>query len=359
MKMRIGFGIGLAALFMLLLATSVMAQGEAPPPYAGMKNPFPWDDSSAQAAGLSAYRQSCLGCHGVSGDNLAQADFSKADFTQALQAKPDFYLFVLSEGQGGMPAFKSSLSEQQRWQVLTYLGSLSAAAASTPTAPPIAEGVKGILRLAAPEKAAASQPVTFKATFEDGQGKPVANIPVKFFLSVNLFTTGLAEIGHAVTDSQGVAVLEYTPRQKGQLAVVAQYGTNEARAAVDVNQGVEFVYESEAGLLFPAVGGVSGIIFPKSGLDLGETSNAPVSAFRLPGGIFSWVFILVAIVAMIWATYFRVVYQIFRIPIVNETHGINTRLIPMLGLALVASVGVGLVLKLLISPYTHLHIPLS
>ncbi len=358
MKMRLGIGIGLAAIFGLLLVTSVMAQGEAPPPYAGMKNPFPWADSSARTAGLSVYRQGCLGCHGVSGDNLAQANFITSEFSKDLEAKPDFYFWVLSEGQGGMPSFKS-LSEQQRWQVLTYLGSLSAAAPSSPSAPALVEGAKGILRLTTPEQAASGQPVTLRATFEDEQGKPVANVPVKFFLSVNLFTTGLAEIGQAVTDAQGVAVLEYTPLKYGQLAVVVQNGSNEARATVNVSQGVETVYESEAGLQFPAVGGINGIIYPKSVLDLGEISSAPLPAFRLPGGIFSWLFILVGIVAMIWSTYFRVVYQIFRIPVAGESHGINIRLIPTLGLALVTTVGVVLILKLLISPYTHLHIPLS
>ena len=361
MKGKLGLGIGLAAFVMLLLATAVLAQGEPPAPYAGMKNPFPWTDSAALESGKASYKQQCLGCHGISGDNLAAFDFSKADFAQGLEAEPDYYFWIISEGRmdKGMPAFKSSLSEQQHWQLLTYLRSLSSAASSTPSTPTEVVGVKGFLRLTVPEQAPSGQPVTLKATFEDEQGKPVAKVPVKFFLSVDLFITGLAEIGQAVTDAQGVAVLEYTPHQDGQLAVVVQYGTNEARATVDVTEGVETVYESEAGLHFPAVGGINGIIYPKSVLDLGETSNAPLSAFRLPGGILSWVFIMVGIVAMIWSTYFRVVYQIFRIPIASEIQGINTRLIPTIGMAVVFMIGVVLILKLLISPYTHLHIPLS
>ena len=361
MKRRLGFVIGLAALFMLMLATTVMAQGEPPAPYAGLKNPFPWTDSSAQAAGLSAYKQSCLGCHGISGDNLAAFDFSKADFAQGLKARPDFYFWVLSEGRmdKGMPAFKS-LSEQQRWQVLTYLGSLAAAAPSgtAPSAPPVAEGLKGILRLTAPEQTASGQAVTLKATFDDEQGKPVANIPVKFYLNVELFTTGLVEIGQAVTDEQGVAILEYTPRQAGAMAAVARYGASEARATVSVSQGVETTYETEAGIHFPTLGG-SPIIYPKSVLDLGPGDAAPLPAFRLPGGIFSWLFILVGTVFMIWFTYFRVMYQIFRIPIVGEIRDVNTRLMPTIGMAIVITIGVVLILKLLISPWSHLHIPLT
>lgn len=358
MKLKLGFGVGLATIFMLLLATTVVAQGEPPAPYAGMENPFPWADTSAQAAGQSSYKQLCLGCHGVDGGNLAQSDFTKTELSQDMQTNPDFYFWVLSEGKGGMPAFKSTLSEQQRWQLLTYISSLSAVVPSAPSAPSEVVGVKGSLRFEVPEQAAAGQPVTLKATFQDEQGEPVAKVPVKFFLIEELFISGLAGIGQALTDVEGVAVLEYTPHQNGQMAVVAQYGTNEAKANVNVAGGTVTTYQSQAGLQFGAVGG-KGIIYPKSVLDLGETSNAPFPGFRWPGGIFSWLFILVATVFMIWFTYFRVIYQIFSIPIVSEIRDINTRLIPILGLAFVTTVGVVLILKLLISPYTHLHIPLS
>jgi mono/diheme cytochrome c family protein len=334
-----------------------MAAGSPPAPYAGKKNPFPWTDSAAQTAGQSLYKQTCLGCHGVGGDGMPQANFSKAAFSQDLQASPDYYFWALSEGNGGMPSFKSSLSEQQRWQLLTYISTISASVAAAPTAPAEAAGVIGSLSLTAPDQATAGQAVTLTANFVDEQSKPVANVPVKFFINVELFTSGLADIGQAVTNAQGVAVLQYTPHQDGQLAAVAQYGTNEARANVSVVNGVVTTYQSDAGLHFPQV--ESGIIYPKSVLDLGDPPSAPMPAFRLPGGIFSWLFILVGTLFMIWFTYFRVMYQIFSIPITGEIRDINTRLIPTIGLILVTIIGIGLILKLLISPYTHLHIPLS
>lgn len=361
MKLKFGIATGIAAVFMLLLATSAMAQGEPPAPYAGLKNPFPWGDSAAQSAGLSSYKQLCLGCHGIKGDNLPSPNFSKADFSKDLAAKPDYYLWVLSEGKmaGGMPAFKSALSEQQRWQVLTYLGSLSTAssAATSPAAQTPAVTVKGTLRLTAPEQAEAGKAVALTASFVDEQGKPVANLPVKFSLNVQLFTTGLMEIDQAATNEQGVAVFQYTPRQDGDLAAVVSYGASEARATVRVVNGVETTYQAEAGIQFPQLGG--GIVYPTSVLDLGETSNAPMPGFRLPGGIFSWLLILVGTVFMIWSTYFRVMYQVFRIPVASEIRDINTRLIPIFGMIMLATIGVVLILKLLIAPYTHLHIPLS
>ena len=59
--MKLGFGVGLAVLFMAILATVVMAAGSPPAPYAGMKNPFQWSDTGAQTAGQDLYKQSCLG----------------------------------------------------------------------------------------------------------------------------------------------------------------------------------------------------------------------------------------------------------------------------------------------------------
>ncbi len=115
------------AIFLVwVLATAVLAQTELPPPYAGLKNPFPWSDTTVQETGKGSYQQYCLGCHGANGGNMAGADFSAADYPRSLEESPDLYFWILSEGRldKGMPAFKSSLSEEQRWQVLTYLWSL-------------------------------------------------------------------------------------------------------------------------------------------------------------------------------------------------------------------------------------------
>ena len=71
--------------FLWVLAVAVLAQREPPPPYAGLKNPFLWSDTSALEAGKGIYQPSCLGCHGVTGSNVARADFSAADSPQSLE----------------------------------------------------------------------------------------------------------------------------------------------------------------------------------------------------------------------------------------------------------------------------------
>ena len=126
MKLKLFLGIVSATLFFWVLATAVLAQGEPPPPYAGLKNPFPWTDTSAQETGKGIYEHSCRSCHGASGNNVPIADFSTTNYSSNLQARPDYYFWVTSEGRldKGMPAYNSYLSDEQRWQVLTYVWSL-------------------------------------------------------------------------------------------------------------------------------------------------------------------------------------------------------------------------------------------
>jgi hypothetical protein len=55
MRCRLVLVIVVAALLLLSLGTAVVAQEETPPPYAGLENPFPWEDTSAQGAGKGLY----------------------------------------------------------------------------------------------------------------------------------------------------------------------------------------------------------------------------------------------------------------------------------------------------------------
>jgi mono/diheme cytochrome c family protein len=349
-----------ATLILWVLATAVLAQEETPPPYAGLENLFPWNDASAQEAGKAIFRQSCLGCHGANGSNIASADFSAADFAQSLEERADFYFWTVSEGRldKGMPPFKSSLSEEQRWQVLTYLHSLAAAAPPVVTPPPTKPPVEGAsLTLSAPEQAQSGQSLTLTATLHDKQGKPAGGATVKFLIKVDFFTSGLMEIGEAVTNDQGVAVLEYTPRQAGETQVVARYEATETTATVNLAQNTKPFYHAEAGIRLPAPG-PDVLIGPKSALDTGEGNSAhtPMSAFRLPGSILSWLWLFAGVVILLWLTYFRVMYQVFRIASVKEMGDTNTRLVPLLGMAVVVTLGIVLTLIIITGPYSHLHL---
>jgi mono/diheme cytochrome c family protein len=365
MKIRFFLVLVFATIFIFVLASAVMAQ-EVPAPYADLKNPFPWDDTSAQEAGKEIYQQSCLGCHGVDGSNIAQTDFGAADYPSKLEARPDFYSWVLSEGRldRGMPPFKSSLSEEERWQVLTHLYSLGAEvpseglppSAQPPAQPPVEEA-EGTLLLTIPEQARAGQPLTIMATLRDSQDKPIENATVKFFIAVDFFTSGLMEIGEAVTNEQGSALFEYIPRQMGETPVIARYEVDslspvETTTTLILTETDEPFYQPVVGLQLPAPG-EEVFISPES--SLGETSDAPTSAFRLPGGILSWLLLFAVTVMLIWFTYFRVMYQVFRIPLRREITDTDTRLIPLIGFAIVLGLGTILLLMIITGPYSHFH----
>ncbi len=376
LKLKLLFMVLPAALFLWVMAAAVIAQEEVPAPYAGLENPFAWQDASAVSDGGKLYKKSCLGCHGIDGGNIAEYDFSAADFAQGLEARADYYLWVVSEGrmQAGMPAYQSSLTEEKRWQVLTYLHSLALPEEAAPEAAPepaektspskeapagqvkeTTEVKENSLLMIAPEQIASGQSLFITAYLRDGEEKPIANAAVTFFIRVDFFTSGLIEIGQAETDGQGTAVLRYTPRPTGNLELVSRFEEAEASLPLTITVGDEPAYQAEAGLTLPASG--QEIFFgPESARVLGEGGIAPTSAFRLPGGAFSWLLLIVLTVMLIWFTYFRVLRQLFRIPVVRDIRDTDTRLLPGIGMTLVIVIGATLVLMLLTGPYSHFQL---
>ncbi len=372
LKLKLLFMVLPAALFLWVMAAAVIAQEEVPAPYAGLENPFAWDDAPARDSGQQIYQSSCLGCHGIVGGSIAAYDFSAADFAQGLETRADYYLWVVSEGrmQEGMPAYQSSLAEEKRWQVLTYLHSLALPEEAAPepaetTSPPKAapagevkettEVKENSLLMIAPEQIASGQSLFITAYLRDGEGNPVGNATVKFFIRVDFFTTGLIEIGQAETDVQGAAVLQYTPRPTGNLELVSRFEEAEASVPLTVTAGDEPAYQAEAGITLPTSGQAI-FIGPESARTLGEGGIAPTSAFRLPGGTLSWLLLIVLTVMLIWFTYFRVLHQLFRIPVVSEIRETDTRLLPRAGMVIVVVIGIVLVLMLLTGPYSHFQL---
>jgi mono/diheme cytochrome c family protein len=357
-----------AALLVAISIAAVSAQSESSPevpdPYAGLENPFPWDDPTAEEAGETLYGQYCLGCHGVDGRNLSGSDFGAADFPQRLEAESDFFFWVLSDGslERGMPPYKSSLSEEQRWQVLTYLWSLSALPPDGPPPDGIPPGQGNVtfILIAAPHEGQSGEPLTLTAVLEDNQTGPIENARVKYYFKVEFFASGLMEIGEANTNELGVAVLEYVPRVAGDIVAVARYESDESVlaetvASISLAESDTPFYLPEAGLHLPAPG-EEVFIGPQSAREVGEMGKAPTSAFRLPGGILSWLLLFVVVVMGVWAAYSLVMYQVLRISMQGDSADRRNWLVPALGV--IAAIGTGILLALMIltGPDTHLHL---
>jgi mono/diheme cytochrome c family protein len=89
-------------------------------------NPYAWDDAEAILAGQSNYLLQCALCHGPDGSGGLPntPDFTSEEVSLDLKAEPGRYLCSLAEGLASMPAFGVSLSIEEQWQLLTYMGSL-------------------------------------------------------------------------------------------------------------------------------------------------------------------------------------------------------------------------------------------
>lgn len=113
---------------------------DPPAAYQALKNPD-WNDPQSAINGGRLFLDNCASCHGVDGRGTGQVakalDHPPADLTNHFHRSPglgDGYLFwrVTKGGQvepfksqgSAMPAFESTLSEQERWDVLTFVHQL-------------------------------------------------------------------------------------------------------------------------------------------------------------------------------------------------------------------------------------------
>jgi mono/diheme cytochrome c family protein len=96
-----------------------------------LHNPFPPTPQTI-GMGMSTYADHCENCHGEDGNgkgkraeklSVAPTDFTDA---HAVSRMTDGELFwKISEGHRPMPAFKSKLSEEERWQLVDYIRTFS------------------------------------------------------------------------------------------------------------------------------------------------------------------------------------------------------------------------------------------
>jgi mono/diheme cytochrome c family protein len=102
-----------------------------PAAYRGARNPLT-RTPAAVAAGGAIYADHCASCHDASGMGHGDAGLALypspallAELTRMPQAVDEYLLWAISEGGAPfatqMPAFKDALSEEQIWQVISYM----------------------------------------------------------------------------------------------------------------------------------------------------------------------------------------------------------------------------------------------
>jgi glucose/arabinose dehydrogenase len=92
-----------------------------------IKNPY---TESAQAidAGKALFAQSCASCHGPAGAGMGNVPSLVTGPAQTASDGAIFWYITKGDVDNGMPSWKS-LSEDQRWQVVSYIKSLKAGSA--------------------------------------------------------------------------------------------------------------------------------------------------------------------------------------------------------------------------------------
>jgi mono/diheme cytochrome c family protein len=89
------------------------------------------NDPDAPVAGRKLFEQHCAECHGDTAEGGKKAPSLRAEEVQ--QATPGTLFWILTNGvvRRGMPVW-SKLPEPQRWQIVTFVKSLTPSAAEEP-----------------------------------------------------------------------------------------------------------------------------------------------------------------------------------------------------------------------------------
>src|SRR6202050_345602 len=115
------------------------------------KNPYLGKRGAAQA-GANLFARHCASCHGPTGGGTGNIPALAKGPTQSAADGAIFWFVTQGDPNNGMPAW-SSLSEQQRWQLVTYLKALGGANPPLPTAKASAAPASNSAKAAAPPSA--------------------------------------------------------------------------------------------------------------------------------------------------------------------------------------------------------------
>jgi len=220
-----------------------------PPEYMAKENPLAGSaagDVSAYMLGYRLYRARCAGCHGVNGDRNLEVDFTDREFMSEMD---DTYLFArISEGVEDtyMRPFKDDFSEEEIWALVNYIRQFSA---------PVNEAgkVRTSVSLDAPRRAVAGTPVKISVSVKNERGEPLKRVPVSISLDSAFFIKDKVSLGVVRTGDDGIATLDYVPRETGYLRMEARFPGTPGYARSTASR--ELAVEAAGPLYSPHYGG--------------------------------------------------------------------------------------------------------
>ncbi|PKQ65772.1 hypothetical protein BZG02_01830 [Labilibaculum filiforme] len=119
----------IASLFLLFVFTASVAKGQdwnVPASAKNKQNPYEASTKNI-SSGKKIYNINCKSCHGDAGmgnmlplQPVAPSDLGSQAFL--IQGDGEIY-YKINKGQGAMPTFEKTLSDEDKWMVITYLRS--------------------------------------------------------------------------------------------------------------------------------------------------------------------------------------------------------------------------------------------
>ena len=125
-------GVLLVAFALPALADQPEAPWEAPPEANDVQNPLKTDGHTVER-GMRLFRQYCLPCHGEAGVGdgamAKKLGYKPANLTfERVDRQSDGALFwKITKGKVPMPEFGKQLSARERWDIVSYVRTLSKA----------------------------------------------------------------------------------------------------------------------------------------------------------------------------------------------------------------------------------------
>ena len=183
------------------------------------------------AAGDKIFQANCNSCHGDPGkNNYAKLNPEPGDPASAkYQKNLDGEMFyLLTHGKGAlMPQFATTLTEDQRWQVISYVRSFNKNYKQPPVAVGAQASLSGNMAMVLLYNATTKEVVASITDSTGGKKKPVANATVKLFVKR---TFGNLSVAESTTDAEGLAKFNFPTDipgdTAGNLTLVALAGSN-------------------------------------------------------------------------------------------------------------------------------------
>lgn len=290
----------LAFVLLALFTTQLNAQEWVVPEDKASVSPDITFSEQTQMQGKDLYLSKCKSCHGdIGGGNFLPLAPPPGDpASEQFSSQTDGSLFYkLSEGRGGMPAFKSQISEPERWAIVSYFRTFHKDYVPSNASQVVVEesdNYKGKdVALSVVFNKADDQAIVEATGTLNGQKVPANGVRIGFFVKRNF---GYMKIGDPVTtNAEGLAKANFPKNIPGDS--IGNYDVLVKLIDEDIYGKIEYRERVAMGEHFVAEN-------PLDHRSLwGNRSSAPL-----------WLlFTYFGVVALVWGTIIWVVLQIVKL----------------------------------------------